>query len=200
VARPADRKSQILRKAAQVFLDQGYEAASMDRIAEEVGITKPGLYYHYASKQDLMFSIMSYAMDLLEEETREAVARVDPQERLREIVYRHAHMLAREDDGAFTILVIDETKVLRPDDFQIIQTRKRAYFELLRSALRQLAAEGRLRALNPTAAAFGILGMIMWLPKWYRPNGPLSPEQVAAQIADQALSSLLEPAEAVSTA
>jgi len=192
VARPADRKSQILRKAAQVFLDVGYEAASMDRIAEEVGITKPGLYYHYASKQDLMFSIMSYAMDLLEEETRAAAALPDPRQRLWQIVYHHAHMLAREDDGAFTVLVIDETHVLGPEDFETIRLRKRSYFETLREALRQLAAQAALRTVDPTAAAFAILGMIMWLPKWFRrQSGALSPEAVASQIADQALASVL---------
>ena len=66
------RKSDILRKAAQVFLELGYDATSMNVVAERADVTKMGLYYHFDSKQDLLFSIMSYAMDVLERATQAA--------------------------------------------------------------------------------------------------------------------------------
>ena len=63
------RKMKILRQAAQVFLEQGYDATSMNQIAERCQITKPGLYYHFKSKQELLFSVMSVALDVLEKNT-----------------------------------------------------------------------------------------------------------------------------------
>ena len=66
------RKSDLLKKAAQVFLELGYDATSMNVVAERAEITKMGLYYHFESKQELLFSIMSYAMDVLERETKRA--------------------------------------------------------------------------------------------------------------------------------
>jgi len=58
----------------------------------------------------------------------------------------------------------------------------------VRATMSQLQKEGRLRkGLDATVATFTILGMAMWLSKWYAPAGRLSPEQVAAQVADMAL-------------
>jgi AcrR family transcriptional regulator len=68
-----DRRTQILRQAALTFLHNGYDATSMSQIAEGCGITKPGLYYHFKGKQDLLFAIMSHAMDLLEQRSLAAM-------------------------------------------------------------------------------------------------------------------------------
>jgi TetR/AcrR family transcriptional regulator, cholesterol catabolism regulator len=193
LASGSDRRIEILRMAARIFLEYGYEATSMNLVAEKCGLTKPGLYYHFASKQDLLFSIMSQAMDVLERETREAtVSATDSEDRLERIVYAHAHMLAREDDGSFTVLVIDETQGLRPEDLRIITHRKRAYFEIIRATLAQLEKEGRLRPVSPTTAAFSLLGMVMWISKWFDPDGELGADEVARQVTSLALAAVLE--------
>jgi hypothetical protein len=70
----------------------------------------------------------------------------------------------------------------------------RAYFDLVRDTPRELRALGRLRNVDPTVAAFGLIGTILWLPRWFRQNGRLSQEQVAHQIADIALGGLLREA------
>ena len=67
----------------------------------------------------------------------------------------------------------------------------RFYFDLVRDTLKELRAQGRLRNVDPTVAAFGLIGMILWLPRWFRQNGRLTQEQVAHQIADIALGGLL---------
>ena len=54
---------------------------------------------------------------------------------------------------------------------------------------------GRLRDLDPTVAAFSLIGMILWLPRWFRPGGRLTTEQAANEIAEMALGGLLKPAE-----
>jgi len=73
----------------------------------------------------------------------------------------------------------------------LLEERMRAYFDLVRDTLRELRAQGRLRSVDPTVAAFGLIGTILWLPRWFRQNGRLSQEQVARQIADIALGGLL---------
>jgi hypothetical protein len=66
----------------------------------------------------------------------------------------------------------------------------------VRDTLRELQAAGRLRKVDPTVAAFGLIGTILWLPRWFRQNGRLSQEAVAKEIANIALGGLLEPAKA----
>lgn len=192
MARDKDRRNKILRTAAQVFLEQGYKSASMNLIAERADVTKPGLYYHFKSKRELLFSIMSYAMSLLEQATREATQVASSnEERLRELIFRHAKMIAEEDDGAFTLLVIDLVDQLDPDDGQLITQRKRAYFELVKEVLEQLKEEGKLRDLHATVATFSLLGMVMWIAKWFRQAGPLTDRDVAGQITEMALAAVL---------
>jgi hypothetical protein len=64
-------------------------------------------------------------------------------------------------------------------------------FELVRSTLEELRGQGRLRSVNTTVAAFSLLGMVMWIARWYSAEGPLSREQVAEDIASIALSAVL---------
>lgn len=186
------RKEDILRKAAHVFLELGYDATSMNVIAERAGVTKPGLYYHYQGKQELLFEIMSSAMDALERETGQAAARAtSSEERLRGIISAHARLMAEDEDGALTILVIDETKALRDPDRSVIDDRKRAYVETIRQAIEALATEGKVRSVDSTLAAFTLLGMVLWLTKWYQRGGRLGGRKVADQITEMAMASIL---------
>lgn len=186
------RRTEILRKAALVFLRHGYEATSMNLVAREASVTKPGLYYHFKSKQELLFSILSHAMDVLEKASLEVtLSTSDNEERLRRLLYHHALMISTEKEGAFTLLVIDETDALAEEDRRLITQRKRAYFDLLRATVQQLDKEGKLRDTNLTAATFSLLGMVMWISKWFRPAGPLSPAEVAREVTELALAAVL---------
>ena len=72
-----------------------------------------------------------------------------------------------------------------------IEHRMRVYIDLLRETLIELKKTGQLRDIDPTVAAFSIAGMILWLPRWFRNGGRLSPEEAADEIASMALGGLL---------
>ncbi|MGK7377566.1 TetR/AcrR family transcriptional regulator [Planococcus sp. 1R117A] len=55
-------KDEILHTALSYFANEGYEGASLGKIAEAVGIKKPSIYAHYSGKDDLFFSAMEYAL------------------------------------------------------------------------------------------------------------------------------------------
>ena len=189
------RKSDILRKAAHVFLELGYDATSMNVVAERADVTKMGLYYHFESKQELLFSIMSYAMDVLERATQAASeAARSSEERLHNLIHALATQTTEQEDGAFVILVIDETNALEGRDRKVITARERAYVETIQAALEALGAEGRLRRLDTTVAAFTLVGMVLWLSKWYEKAGRVSPKDVAHQVTEMALAAVLQGA------
>lgn len=188
----SDRKFHILKSAAHVFLELGYDATSMNVIAERADVTKPGLYYHFESKQDLLYAIMSYAMDVLEAVTAEAAAAAtDSASRLRAMIHALAEITVEQEDGAFTILVIDETKALLGRHYREITERKRAYYDTVRRAIEELSAEGRLRRLDSTVATFTLLGMVLWLSKWFERDGRVSGDDVASQVTDMAMAAVL---------
>ena len=61
-----DRAQSVLFKAADLFYRQGYDATSMNDIAQAVELTKAGLYYYTKGKEDWLYKIMDFAMDCVE--------------------------------------------------------------------------------------------------------------------------------------
>lgn len=191
---PADseRAAEIYRAAAKIFQSRGYHATSINEIADAVHLTKAGLYYYIKGKQDLLFGIMNYAMDLLEDYVVEPARSIEsPEERLRVVIKTHARLIVR-DSSALTILV-NELQGLTVSQREEITQRQRAYMLFLRQTLETLRDLGKLRDVHPTVAAFGLLGMILWISRWFRADGELSREEVAEAITEMGLASVLRP-------
>jgi len=187
------RRAEICRAAAQIFQDRGFDATSVSDIARALGITKAGLYHYFESKEALLFEITAYGLDRVRDDViLPARALRNPEERLRQLVIRHA-CIATHGRGAVAQLV-DEVRQLPPAQRKQLEERMRSYFDLVRDTLRELRTAGRLRDVDPTVATFSLIGTILWLPRWFRQNGRLSQEQVANQIADITLAGLLRPA------
>jgi TetR/AcrR family transcriptional regulator, cholesterol catabolism regulator len=189
------RLGDIYRVAAQIICEKGFDATSMNDIAEAVGITKAGIYHYIPGKKDLLFRIMNFGLDELDEEViSPARAITDAEQRLRAIINSHVQLITirstRQGNNPITI-VVDEVAGLAPAHRRKIDERKRAYVDLIRETLKQLKDEGKLNDVDVTAAAFSLLGMILWLSRWYNPEGRLTPEQVAEEITNIALGGLL---------
>jgi AcrR family transcriptional regulator len=179
-------------KAARTFVERGFNATSVNDIAAALGVTKPGLYHYISSKDALFFEILSLGMDWLEEDVIKPVLGIkDPEERLRQILQRHATLTAC-NEGWITIL-LDEMHALPVPQRKKIEQRKRRYVDLVRDTLIELESAGRLRDVDPMVATLSVLGMIVWLPRWVQTGGRLTEQQVAAQVSQLALDGLLRP-------
>jgi len=191
----ADRLDEICKVAARMICQKGYDATSMSEIASAVGITKAGIYHHIEGKRELLFAIMSYGMDSLYNSVIVPARGIeDPEERLRAIITNHARLITSNSDpqgNNFVTIVVDETAGLMPAHRRKVNQRKRSYVDLIRHTLTQLKDQQKLRDVDVTAAAFSLLGMIVWLSRWYDPRGRLSPDQVADDITSIALGGLL---------
>ena len=195
--RREDRADHIYRVAAEVMCQKGYEGTSMNDIADAVGLTKAGLYHYIRGKEDLLFQIMSYGMDMIDQDAIAPAKPVqDAQERLRIIVSRHAKRVL--DVGGAVSILLDEMYALTPAHRRAIKARKRVYFDLVRETLEQLSAEGKLRDVSPTVATFSLFGMVNWVSRWYRRDGKLSSEQILTDFVEIALNSVLKDGAGVS--
>ena len=187
------RASHVYRVAAEIMCHKGYEATSMNDIAEAAGLTKAGIYHYIRGKEELLFEIMNYAMDNVERNIIVPAREVeDAEARLRTIIERHTRSVI-EGVGAITI-VLDEMTSLSPSHRRTINARKRAYLDFIRETLNQLAVEGKLRAVNTTVAAFGLLGMILWISRWFRRDGKIAPEAALKDYMEIAMGAVLKPA------
>jgi AcrR family transcriptional regulator len=187
-----ERLAEIYRTAAEIILRKGYDATSVNDIANALGMTKAGLYHYIHGKKELLFDIMNYGMDELDKAVvTPALTIPDAGARLRFMISSHAQLVTK-GQGAVTILV-DEITALTPAQNRKITRHKRAYFNFLRDTLNQLKAEGKLLDVDTTAAAFTLLGMVLWPSRWFRPDGALTSEQMAEEIVKIACRGLLRP-------
>ncbi len=191
----SDRRTQIYRTAAALFCEKGFDATTMSEIAALVGVTKAALYYFVpGGKQDLLYAVMSFGMDRLEERViKPARALTDAETRLQIIIRNHVALItegATANGHNSVTIVVDETSGLSKTQRCRIDQRKRAYVDLIRDTLGQLQHEGKLHALDATVAAFSLLGTVLWVARWYDPNGRLNAEQIAEQILNLALGGL----------
>jgi AcrR family transcriptional regulator len=183
-----DRLKQIFFAAAQLFCEQGYEATTMSDIGDAIGVTKAAIYHFVpGGKQDLLFAIINYGMDTVDEFVIAPAKNVaDAEQRLRAIIINHAKLVMRRstDQGFNPVTVmVDEVASLSPAQRRKIDQRKRAYMDLVRETLQRLKGEGKFKDhLDVTVVAFSLIGTIIWLGHWYRPNGRLSSDQVAESI------------------
>jgi TetR/AcrR family transcriptional regulator, cholesterol catabolism regulator len=173
-ADPQLKRREICRIAARVFYEKSYEGASMQDIAEGVGLTKAGLYHYIGSKDQLLFEIMNYGMDILQETVLDKVRDIpDPSEKLRRLIAGHIDLIVRARDLEITV-ILHENRSLRGALRKKINARKRQYIVLLEDTIARVQEQtGKKPLLPPHVAAFGLLGMINWLYQWYRPDGPV---------------------------
>jgi len=189
---PDPRRSEMYRTIAQLFRDRGFDATSVSDIARALGLTKAGLYHHFDSKEALLFEIMMFGLDKVRDEVILPVRAIgDPEERLRQLITRHARITTR-GHGAVAHLQ-DEIRALPPPSRKQVEHRMRVYFDLVRGTLDELHAAGRLAEVDRTVATFSLIGMILWLPRWFRQDGRLTQDHVAENIANLALGGLVGP-------
>ena len=192
-----EKTAEIFRVAAGIFCERGFHATSIHEIAEAVQLTKAGLYYYIKGKRDLLYRIMDLAMQSIEELVIEVAGETtDPEERLRVVIHEHAQLVAQEGSAPFAILV-DELEGLEAEEREAIARRQRRYVRFIRSILDELSQADRLRdGVEALPAAYALLGMVLWTPRWYTEGGSLTPSDVARQLSDMALASVLKPVRA----
>ena len=188
-----DPRQEILRTAARLFQQQGYDGTSMNDVAAALKLSKGGLYHHFQSKDEILFDLMSHAMDITEERVIAPVKAIaDPVERLRTLIRRHIAVVLSERDREITVM-LHENHPLTPALRKRINARKKDYVHFVENLIADVqSAKAQAHAQNsrsgsanktvtPRAAAFALMGMLNWIYQWYRPDGALQEESLVQQ-------------------
>src|SRR5690349_13224977 len=178
----ADPRQEILRTAARLLQQQGYDGTSMNDVAAALKLSKGGLYHHFQSKDEILFNLMSHAMDITEERVlNPAKAVADPEERLRTLIRLHIGVVLSERDREITVM-LHENHPLSPGLRRRINARKKDYVHFVENLIAEVQRlRGSKGVVTPRAAAFALLGMINWIYQWYNPGGSLNEEALVQQ-------------------
>lgn len=176
------RRREILEIAAKLICEKGFQGASLRDIANACGLTKAGLYHHCRSKDDLLLEIMSYGMDLFDEQVLGVVMPMaDPIERLRECMRRNV-LLVTEDRTKEVTIILHEHATLTGEARARINSRKKRYVRFLETSFTEAIRDGRIRPVDPKVAAFSFLGQVLWIYKWFRADGAIPAAKLAAEM------------------
>src|SRR3954465_15821400 len=185
-------RQEILRAAARLFQQQGYDATSMNDVAAALKLSKGGLYHHFQSKEEILFNLMNHAMDITQERVIDGVREiVDPEERLRALIRRHMEVVLSVRDREITVM-LHENHPLPPAQRKRINARKKDYVHFVESVIAEAqSVRGSKGEVSPRAAAFALLGMINWIYQWYRPEGNLQANNLVPQFTDMVFGGIL---------
>jgi len=184
------RRAEMCRAAAQIFRDRGFDATSVSDIARALGLTKAGLYHYFDSKEALLFEIMSFGLDRVRDEVAVPVRAIrDPEDRLRQLIVRHARITTR-GQGAVAHLG-DEIRALPPASRKQLEERMRVYFDLIRDTLAELKtlrARERIPDIRPGNTRFNDQFEIPTFDEILRMLRALDAQRAAATAAAAAVS------------
>jgi AcrR family transcriptional regulator len=181
--RSRPREAELLRAATRLFRERGFHATSMQDIADALAMNRGSLYHYIESKDDLLWSIVSGALDQLSARVRPIFESDAPGgERLREAIRAHLEFAAEHGDELSLVQI--ELRSLPPERRRAIIGRRDAYERLWRGAISAAIAEGSLRPTDVRLAGIAMLSACNWFTQWYRTDGSMSVDEIASAFGD----------------
>ena len=186
------RRREVMAAAVAVFSERGYRAASMSDIARKIGMGKASLYHYVTSKEQVLIELYE---DVLRENV-EAARRIAESERtaldaLSEVLRDRIAYTCRNQE-LLRVFFEEEAELPSRQQARLISVRHEYEQTLLDLVARGEAAGEFTLPTTPRIFVNTILGAANWVYKWYRPRGPLSPEELGAQVAGVMLAGLRE--------
>jgi AcrR family transcriptional regulator len=150
----------------------------MQDLAEALGMNRGSLYHYITSKDELLWSVLNRAFDLLEARVRPQLeGNASPLARLTAAIHEHLRVAAEHADELSLIQI--ELRSLAPEWRSRMIARRDAYEGLWRQVITEAIATGEVRPIDVRLAGIGILSICNWFTQWYRPGGEMTVDQIA---------------------
>jgi TetR/AcrR family transcriptional regulator len=181
------RRAEILHAALRTFREKGYHAATLDDIAEQLGVRKTALYHYFPDKEAILYACHRESLAELSRILTGARALDAAAERLAYVIREHVRVMTDTLEGS--PLAFEVTALSAERQREVIAARDR-YERALRRMIQHGIAAGELRPVDAKIAVFAILGAINWIARWYRPEGSLHAAELGDQFAEHLLGGL----------
>lgn len=186
------RDEEVLAAAAKVFAERGYSEASVQDVADELGILKGSLYHYIKTKEDLLFWLLEEVHRDVEE-ILEGVAGTEdigPLERL--ALYVRRQVLYNLDNLQRISIYYHDMDRLGDERLKVVLDQRHAHERFVNKLIRQAQDEGLADAdADARVLTNCLFGTVIWTYRWYRPNGRVSRDRIADLCADFALNGVV---------
>lgn len=172
----------LLVAAAALFRKKGYSQTTTRELGRAVGIRGPSVYYHYKTKEDILYGLCRESLRKLTAQVAPLGALDDSHESLRTIIQTHVANILRDRDMHSTMLT----------EMRSLSSRRRAavvkwrdeYERIIRRAIERAQGDSVIRTDIPARdLTLALLSMLNWTIFWYRDDGDLSVDDVGRLLA-----------------
>ncbi|SKC88656.1 TetR/AcrR family transcriptional regulator [Ohtaekwangia koreensis] len=185
------RKEQVIRKAAELFKEKGYAAASMRDLAHLLGIEAASLYSHIKSKEEILRSLCfdmaaEFQKSLAEVESKKDIS---ASEKLRNGIIGHIQVMAK-DLTASAVFMNEHRHLSQPylRDFLLMRIN---YINRFKSIIEQGVQTKEFKdSIDKKLAVMTLFSSLNWMPMWYDPDSAIDPSQLGFQLADMLVNGL----------
>jgi AcrR family transcriptional regulator len=178
-----DRFEVLLKSAASVFAQRGYDRASIREVARAAGMSVAGLYYYCRSKDELLFSLCYHSFDVLLRSLNRSLRGIScSEEQLRVFIFNHFEYFLNHVEAMK--VVSHEAGVLTGEFGARVAEVKRQYYSRCQQIVQGILGEtdGDSPRLRTTTLA--LFGMINWVYTWYRPGRDYDAKALADAMTD----------------
>jgi AcrR family transcriptional regulator len=163
-----NRRADLVRVAARLFREKGFDGTTIRDIAHAVGMRSGSPFYHFANKHELLMAVMEEGLRLGLERTRDALGddTMPAADRFRQLVRVHYGILHDTGSDFIPVMLYDWRSLPSQYKRRIIELKDR-YDAIWQRTLDDLQAQGMLRA-DAKLARLMILGAINFSATWYR--------------------------------
>lgn len=177
------RKQIILKEAARLFREKGYISSSLRELANRAGIQGGSIYHHFSSKQEILFQLMDNTMSDMVTSLSALLAETDNlEEKLRLLLVFHINYTICGPDE--TYITDEELRNLDADNYLHIVAKRDLYQKLFEDVFTAGSRDAGWQVTNPKLTARATIQMGTGVSSWYKPDGPLSIEEIVANYKD----------------
>lgn len=175
---PEQGLPRVLKAALEAFAEKGYHGTTTRQLAERSGLSVPGIYHHYRSKQDILFDLMMVVIDELIERSRQALisAGDDPRDQFDALVESLLRFHMFRQKGA--VVSTSELRSLEPGNRETYVARRDEQQAMILRIVQAGVDAGQFSTPYPHDAARAIASLCVGVASWYRPDGQLSVESL----------------------
>lgn len=192
------RSDEIAAAAVRVFNRVGLQRATLGAVADEMGVDRTSLYYYFPSKEALFDHVVrTVVAQNLEMTKRICASKVTPRRKLRDLI--SMLMVSYGENYPVVYIYIRENlshvEPSRAAWSQEMRDMNRQTTEAVISIVEQGYADKSFRNVgSPRVVAYGILGVVGWTHRWFRPGqGDVSAAEIGKTYAEMILSGLESP-------
>jgi AcrR family transcriptional regulator len=179
------RREELTRIAARLFAERGYQGTSLADLAAQLGVQKPSLYHHIASKEDLLWEVAWEGAEAFHAALDAVPPEASATERIRLALHGHLAVVAAQLDVA--TVFVREWRYLEGERRERFLAERRRYEERVRDLFREGVEGSELRTdLDVATAALLFLSAANWAYTWLRPDVD------TAGLADRLFAALLD--------